>query len=228
MERDDLWAIPTAEVPLASMYRNEILEEADLPLQVHRFYFVLPPRGGSGRARHPRPSAGPRVRQGRALRVFATAEQAQAVHSDMLERATCASRGVSTSSTGCSTCAPGTSASRRRRTFDLEVYAPGSDMWLEVSSVSWCSTTRPGGRTSATAHGRWRSGARTHPERLSPRVAQDLGGACRVRAAGRRVGGAPLGARAVSRNPHDPFAPLTSSTTGVPEHPGVTGATGVP
>jgi seryl-tRNA synthetase len=23
------------------------------------------------------------------------------------------------------------------RTFDLEVYAPGSDMWLEVSSVSW-------------------------------------------------------------------------------------------
>ncbi len=25
------------------------------------------------------------------------------------------------------------------RTFDLEVYAPGSDMWLEVSSVSWCS-----------------------------------------------------------------------------------------
>jgi seryl-tRNA synthetase len=25
------------------------------------------------------------------------------------------------------------------RTFDLEAYAPGCDMWLEVSSVSWCS-----------------------------------------------------------------------------------------
>jgi seryl-tRNA synthetase len=25
-----------------------------------------------------------------------------------------------------------------RRTFDIEAYAPGSDMWLEVSSVSWC------------------------------------------------------------------------------------------
>ena len=24
-----------------------------------------------------------------------------------------------------------------RRTFDLEVYAPGCDMWLEASSVSW-------------------------------------------------------------------------------------------
>jgi seryl-tRNA synthetase len=25
------------------------------------------------------------------------------------------------------------------RTFDLEVYSPGVDQWLEVSSVSWCS-----------------------------------------------------------------------------------------
>ena len=25
------------------------------------------------------------------------------------------------------------------RTFDLEVYAPGCDLWLEVSSVSWFS-----------------------------------------------------------------------------------------
>ncbi len=25
------------------------------------------------------------------------------------------------------------------RTFDLEVYAPGVDQWLEVSSVSWCT-----------------------------------------------------------------------------------------
>ena len=24
------------------------------------------------------------------------------------------------------------------RTYDLEVYAPGTDQWLEVSSVSWC------------------------------------------------------------------------------------------
>jgi len=25
------------------------------------------------------------------------------------------------------------------RTFDLEVYSPGVDQWLEVSSVSWCT-----------------------------------------------------------------------------------------
>ena len=33
MERDDLWAIPTAEVPLTSLHRDEVLDEADLPLR---------------------------------------------------------------------------------------------------------------------------------------------------------------------------------------------------
>ena len=49
VERDDLWAIPTSEVPLTSMYRNEILDEAELPAQVHRLHLVLPPRGGCRR-----------------------------------------------------------------------------------------------------------------------------------------------------------------------------------
>ena len=31
MERDDLWAIPTAEVPLTSVAMDEILDEAELP-----------------------------------------------------------------------------------------------------------------------------------------------------------------------------------------------------
>ena len=34
LERDDLWAIPTAEVPLTSMYRDDILDEAALPLRL--------------------------------------------------------------------------------------------------------------------------------------------------------------------------------------------------
>src|SRR6202035_163815 len=39
VERDDLWAIPTAEVPLTSLHRGEILEEAALPA---RFPAVTP------------------------------------------------------------------------------------------------------------------------------------------------------------------------------------------
>ena len=69
LERDDLWAIPTSEVPLTSMFRNEILDEADLPAQVHGIDLVLPARGRCGRPRHPWPAPGARVRQGRALLV---------------------------------------------------------------------------------------------------------------------------------------------------------------
>ena len=34
LERDDLWAIPTAEVPLTSLCRDEVLAEADLPMRL--------------------------------------------------------------------------------------------------------------------------------------------------------------------------------------------------
>ena len=34
LERDDLWAIPTAEVPLTSMRANEIIPEAQLPIRL--------------------------------------------------------------------------------------------------------------------------------------------------------------------------------------------------
>ncbi len=33
VERDDLWAIPTAEVPLTSIHRDEIIDTAELPLR---------------------------------------------------------------------------------------------------------------------------------------------------------------------------------------------------
>ena len=34
LERDDLWAIPTAEVPLTSMAMDEVLGEAELPMRI--------------------------------------------------------------------------------------------------------------------------------------------------------------------------------------------------
>ena len=49
VERDDLWCIPTAEVPLTSIYGDEILAEAELPLRMMACDAVLPPRGGLGR-----------------------------------------------------------------------------------------------------------------------------------------------------------------------------------
>ena len=54
LERDDLWLIPTAEVPLTSLHRGDGL---------------LPAGGRLGRPGHARPAAGARVRQGGALRL---------------------------------------------------------------------------------------------------------------------------------------------------------------
>ena len=65
IERDDLWCIPTAEVPLTSIYRDEILAEADLPVRLMAYDGVLPTRGRIGRAGHQGHAALTRVRQGR-------------------------------------------------------------------------------------------------------------------------------------------------------------------
>ena len=66
VERDDLWAIPTAEVPLTSLHRDEILDEADLPLRYTAYTSCFRREAGSAGQGHPGPAARPRVRQGRA------------------------------------------------------------------------------------------------------------------------------------------------------------------
>lgn len=56
---DRKFMLPTAETALVNLHRDEVLTLDELPLQIHRLYAVLPPRGGllpRGRARHdPRP-----------------------------------------------------------------------------------------------------------------------------------------------------------------------------
>ena len=65
IERDDLWCIPTAEVPLTSIYAGEVARRGRPAAAVHGVHAVLPARGRLGRPRHPRHAARPRVRQGR-------------------------------------------------------------------------------------------------------------------------------------------------------------------
>ncbi len=57
LERDDLWAIPTAEVLLTRMHAGEVLDEASDPLR--GLHALLPSRGGRRRPRHPRRAAHP-------------------------------------------------------------------------------------------------------------------------------------------------------------------------
>ncbi len=159
LERDDLWAIPTAEVPLTSLHRDEILDPADLPM---RFMAATPcyRREAGSAGRDTRGML--RTHEFDKVEVFAYAapEQAAALLDELVARAeaTIASLGLAYRVLDICT---GDLGQSHHRSFDIEVYAPGADQWLEVSSVSWFSDYqarrgniryRPGGGGTAHVH----------------------------------------------------------------------------
>jgi seryl-tRNA synthetase len=137
LERDDLWAIPTAEVPLTSLGRDEILHEADLPVKVMAYTPCFRREAGAA-GRDTRGLLRVHEFDKVELLAYATPAQAAEVHADILARAegTLAALGLAYRVVDLCTGDLGASAAR---TFDIEVYAPGCDMWLEASSVSWFS-----------------------------------------------------------------------------------------
>ena len=136
LERDGLWAIPTAEVPLTSLLSGEIVDEADLPVRL---------MGHTSCFRREAGSAGRDTRG--LLRVhefdkvelygFCTPLQAQDLHAEILDRAERAIADLGLARRVLDLC-DADLGDASARTFDIEVYAPGADRWLEVSSVSWC------------------------------------------------------------------------------------------
>lgn len=139
VERDDLWAIPTAEVPLTSLHRDEILAEADLPLRYMAHTSCFRREAGA---------AGKDTRgllrvhefdKVELLAVAADGEQAVDCQRDVLARAegVLCDLGLAYRVVDLCTGDLGDSAVR---TWDIEAYAPGVDRWLEVSSVSWFGT----------------------------------------------------------------------------------------
>ncbi|HYA69365.1 MAG TPA: serine--tRNA ligase, partial [Acidimicrobiales bacterium] len=135
IERDDLWAIPTAEVPLTSMHRSDILEEASLPLRLTAATACFRREAGAA-GRDTRGLL--RVHEFDKVELFAyaTADQAPAVHEDMVGRVDSLLQALDLEYRVVDLCA-GDLGNSAARTFDFEVYSPGCDMWLEVSSVSW-------------------------------------------------------------------------------------------
>ncbi|HWH34129.1 MAG TPA: serine--tRNA ligase [Acidimicrobiales bacterium] len=135
LERDDLWAIPTAEVPLTSMAAGEILAEADLPLR----YSAATPcyrREAGSAGRDTRGLLRVHEFEKVELLAYCTPEQAPAVHAELLARAEGLLGELGLAYRVLDICT-GDLGQTQARQFDLEVYAPGCDQWLEVSSVSW-------------------------------------------------------------------------------------------
>ncbi len=131
---EDLWMVPTAEVPLTGLHMDEIFDEADLP----RYYTAY-----TACFRREKMSAGRDVRgikRGHQfdkveMYIFTRPEDAEAAHLKMLADAeeTCRLLGFTYRvKLLCS----GDIGFAARLTYDLEVWAAGQQEWLEVSSVS--------------------------------------------------------------------------------------------
>ena len=137
IERDDLWAIPTAEVPLTSMWRGDILDQADLPLRLTAATACFRREAGAA-GRDTRGLL--RVHEFDKVELFAyaTPEQAPPLLEAMVARAERLLADLGLQYRVLDLCA-GDMGNSAARTFDLEVYSPGVDQWLEVSSVSWCT-----------------------------------------------------------------------------------------
>ena len=135
IERDDLWCIPTAEVPLTSIYAGEILEAADLP---KRFMAYSPSyrREAGSAGRDTRGMLRAHEFDKVEILALATPEHAPDLLDDMVARAESLIVELGLPYRIIEICT-GDMGQSHHRSFDIEVYAPGADAWLEVSSISW-------------------------------------------------------------------------------------------
>jgi seryl-tRNA synthetase len=131
---DDLWLLPTAEVALMGMYQGEILPEAELPRRLMAYTVCWRREAGA---------AGKDTRGMQRLHEFhkvelvslVTPEEGEAELGRLLGDAERALQVLGLPYRVVELCA-GDLTFGASRVYDLEVYAPGVDKWLEVSSVS--------------------------------------------------------------------------------------------
>ncbi len=131
---EDLWMVPTAEVPLTGLHMDEILDESALP----RYYTAYTPC-----FRREKMSAGRDVRgikRGHQfdkveMYIYCKPEDSPAAFEKMVADAeqTCAQLGLPYHVKQLCT---GDLGFGSTITYDIEVWAPGCGEWLEVSSVS--------------------------------------------------------------------------------------------
>ena len=131
---EDYWLVPTAEVPVTNLHRDEILDAGQLPLH----YCAYTPC-----FRREKMSAGRDVRGIKRGHQFDKVEMYKFVHPDTsyaeLEKLrvdaeeSCRLLGLTYRTKVLCT---GDMGFASTKTYDIEVWAPGQDEWLEVSSCS--------------------------------------------------------------------------------------------
>jgi seryl-tRNA synthetase len=133
-ERDDLWLIPTAEVPLTNLLRDELLEREVLPVAFTAYSPCFRREAGAagkdtrGLLRVHQFDKVELVRFERPERSPEALEELTRHAEVLLERLGLRWRRV--------LLATGDLGFSGARTYDLEVWAPGVEQWLEVSSCT--------------------------------------------------------------------------------------------
>ncbi len=137
IERDDLWCIPTAEVPLTSIGRDEILSEADLPVRMMAYTPCYRREAGSA-GRDTRGLLRSHEFDKVEILAYTTADEAPSMLDELVARAEGMLVTLGLGYRVVDICT-GDLGQSHHRSIDLEVYAPGYGQWLEVGSMSWFS-----------------------------------------------------------------------------------------
>lgn len=133
-ERDDLWLIPTAEVPVTNLHRDELLSADDLPVRYTAYSPCFRREAGAagadtrGLLRVHQFDKVELVRFEAPSRSRQALEELTAEAESILERLGLHYRVL--------TLATGDLGFSSVMTYDIEVWAPGVAQWLEVSSCS--------------------------------------------------------------------------------------------
>ena len=134
MTADDLFLVPTAEVPLTNIHRDEILDAKELPVAFTAFTPCFRREAGA----HGKDTRGLiRVHQFDKVEIvrLVRPETSEGEHALITQHAETVLQRLDLPYRAL-TLAAGDTGFSSARTIDLEVWAPGVDTWLEVSSSS--------------------------------------------------------------------------------------------
>jgi seryl-tRNA synthetase len=133
-EGSDHWMIPTAEVPLTNLYRDDILEEKQLPISVTAYTPCFRAEAGA----YGKDVRG-LVRQHQFQKVelvkFVTPDQSSAEHERLTAHAEAILQALELPYRVMNLCA-GDLGFSAAKTYDLEVWLPGQNVYREISSCS--------------------------------------------------------------------------------------------
>ncbi|MCR9142565.1 MAG: serine--tRNA ligase [bacterium] len=136
LDRDGLSLIPTSEVPLVNLHRDEILAEDELPLALTAATSCFRREAGAA-GKDTRGLI--RVHQFQKVELvqFVQPDESERLHEAMLGHAETILQKLGLTYRVLLLCS-GDIGATAVKTYDLEVWMPGLDRWLEISSVSNC------------------------------------------------------------------------------------------